>query len=74
MAPRRVSGRGSALIAFPVSTCVKISVPDFVGVIPLWLPRLRAGTGACPYGCYEIIDEVLRSFLFLYPSKGLVFF
>ncbi|QTA82242.1 Uncharacterized protein dnl_46150 [Desulfonema limicola] len=22
----------------------------------------RAGTGACPYGCYEIFDEVLTSF------------
>ncbi|QTA80722.1 Uncharacterized protein dnl_30350 [Desulfonema limicola] len=21
----------------------------------------RAGTGACPYGCYEIFDEVLTS-------------
>ncbi|QTA79632.1 Uncharacterized protein dnl_19070 [Desulfonema limicola] len=22
----------------------------------------RAATGACPYGCYEIFDEVLTSF------------
>ncbi|QTA78969.1 Uncharacterized protein dnl_12160 [Desulfonema limicola] len=24
----------------------------------------RAGTGACPYGCYEIFDEVLSAAVF----------